>query len=215
MKNDFMHDEINKRVNESFDFNDISQRIDFKAKRRKRFKIKMNFLKLSNAFVILFIAICSIFVFSEKKSFPHNQNNENNSSSNINNSNVNTSSNNNNESHSSSLTSYGQHFLILSIPQEINFRNISYKSASENELEIKNYELDTILAYLINKEDYEEFYKDDPNLEYCLEENNSIYYANGIPKFPIYSLVNYSFEKVIAIYVDGVGSLIYVNKAAF
>ncbi len=192
MKNDYMHKEINERVSESGNFNDISQRINFHVIKRTKSKIHIKFFRFINVFLILFIVLFSIFLFSKNKFFS--------SSENI-----------SVESQVSSKISEEQIAPILSLPSKIVFRNITYRSSSMSELNIKNYELDTILAYLINENDYEKFNSVNPNIEYCLDESNFIQYTNGTPKFPIYSIVNYSFEKVIAILVNEIGTLLYVS----
>ena len=90
-------------------------------------------------------------------------------------------------------------FLFSTCANEIVFRNSRYGHISGNFVNIKKIELNEIIAYLINQKDYENFYLENHNVEYCLFEQNNLYYAYGDAKFPIYSIKDYAITKFIAI----------------
>lgn len=111
------------------------------------------------------------------------------------------------------LSSDNNPFLLATGPGEFVFRNSKYIEAPNNLLKIEKSDLDEVIAYIINQCDYEKLYSEDPDVEYCLYESNSLYYAYGTPKFPIYSIKNHDVEKIIAVaipnYEDAAG--LYMN----
>lgn len=103
--------------------------------------------------------------------------------------------------------------LLGHIPQDMEFRNKKYKMITEGFLELKNIELDSLIAYFINQKDYDMYISTNSDIEYCVDKTNNIYYAFGEDMLLIYSIVGYSINDLIAVtFPEGGGSpLIFMN----
>lgn len=89
--------------------------------------------------------------------------------------------------------------LLANIPQQLNFRNQKYKMITSSFFEWQDIELDILIAYFVNARDYAAFYLENPDVEYCIDETNTLYYIDGPSKFPLYSLVGHPSEQLIAL----------------
>lgn len=90
-------------------------------------------------------------------------------------------------------------FFVSATPQDLVFRNQKYEMITLHSSETKDMELDTIIGYFINREDYDRFSSENSDAEYAVNEGNSIYYAYGENKMLIYSVVGYPVDELIAV----------------
>ncbi len=103
--------------------------------------------------------------------------------------------------------------LLANIPQQLTFRNQKYKMITSDFFEWQDIQLDLLIAYFVNERDYDAFYLENPDVEYCLDETNTLYYIDGPSKFPLYSLVDHAIEQLLALTLpQGGGSpMLFLN----
>jgi len=103
--------------------------------------------------------------------------------------------------------------LLANIPQQLTFRNQKYKMITSGFFEWQDIQLDLLIAYFVNERDYDVFYLENPDIEYCIDEANTLYYAAGPSKFPLYSLVGHAIEQLLGLLLpQGGGSpMIFLN----
>lgn len=103
--------------------------------------------------------------------------------------------------------------LLANIPQQLTFRNQKYKMITSGFFEWQDVQLDLLIAYFVNERDYDAFYLENPDIEYCIDETNTLYYAAGPSKFPLYSLVGHAIEQLLALTLpQGGGSpMLFLN----
>ena len=103
--------------------------------------------------------------------------------------------------------------LLANIPQQLTFRNQKYKMITSGFFEWQDIQLDLLIAYFVNERDYDAFYLENPDIEYCIDETNTLYYAAGPSKFPLYSLVGHAIEQLLGLLLpQGGGSpMLFLN----
>ena len=74
------------------------------------------------------------------------------------------------------------------------------------------YELDELIGYYVNREDYQQLYETNPNMMYAIDEENTIFNSYDDNKLSIYSLKGHDIEKYVAIYLVDRVVHIYVNN---
>lgn len=74
------------------------------------------------------------------------------------------------------------------------------------------YEIDELIGYYVNREDYLQLYETNPNMMYAVDEENTIFNSYDDNKLSIYSLKGHDIEKYVAIYLVDRVVHIYVNN---
>lgn len=111
----------------------------------------------------------------------------------------------------SGFSSLSEDYLVSTIPQKITYSGLEYVMA-DNENEIIEIVLDTIIAYLINLDDFDKFYNENPNIDYYVDETNSVYNVYGENKFPVYSIKNQSVSDYIAVKVNDGSPILFIKN---
>lgn len=93
----------------------------------------------------------------------------------------------------------GETFYELSIPQNIQFRGIDYYMITESGDFFSSHNFDSVIAFLINEEDLSSLSLINPENEYCVVSNGSLFYAYGQPIFPIWSIHDIDIKDAIVI----------------
>ena len=92
------------------------------------------------------------------------------------------------------------------VPQQFVLNGITYDDSN-----MQYYELDELIGYCVNREDYQSYYEENPDVAYFIDEKNEIYTSDGYNRFAIYSIkgrdveqnvVLYSMDRVVNSYVN-------------
>lgn len=162
-----------------------------------------------NKKLLSFLAICSLMSFSSCTMQITNTSSLDDANSNSieGNSSTGTNVNSNTDSSFPVEGDTMETALLGHIPQDMEFRNKKYKMITEGFLELKNIELDSLIAYFINQKDYDMYISANSDIEYCVDKTNNIYYAFGEDMLLIYSIFGYSINDLIAVtFPEGGGS---------
>lgn len=96
------------------------------------------------------------------------------------------------------------------IPQQFILNGITYEI---DYTQHGDYELGEIIGYRVNRENYQYYYKENPDVLYSIDEKNTIFTSDNYNRFTIYSLKGHDVEQFVALYaVDRVVN-VYLNHS--
>ena len=96
----------------------------------------------------------------------------------------------------------------MGIPQQFVLNGITYEVSY-----VQDYELGELIGYRVNRENYQFYYEENPDVLYSIDEENNIYTIDGYDRFDIYSLKGRDVEQNVALYLIDRVLLIYVNNS--